>query len=93
MLVGSGAAHDSFKEIEKSPLEFTELRFLPPFSPDPDPIEQVFAKLKHWLWKAKVRDREKFWLKACGILESIEPDQCADNLRHAGYVATSVSQA
>ena len=64
-----------------------ELRFLPPYSPDPDPIEQVFAKLKHWLRKAKVRDREKLWLKACGILEKIQPDECANYLRHAGYVA------
>ena len=50
-----------------------ELRFLLPCSPDPDLIEQVFAKLKHWMRKAKVRNREKLWPEACGILESIKP--------------------
>ena len=65
-----------------------ELRFLPPYSPDLNPIEQVFAKLKHWLRKAKVRDREKLWRKACAILESIKPDECANYLRNAGYVST-----
>ena len=64
-----------------------ELRFLPPYSPDLNPIEQVFAKLKHWLRKAEARDREKLWLEACGILERIEPGECANYLRHAGYVA------
>ena len=65
-----------------------ELRFLPPYSPDFNPIEQVFAKLKHWLRKAKERDREKLWGNACGILESIKPDECVNYLRHSGYLAT-----
>ena len=43
--------------------------------------------VKHWMRKAKVRDREKLWLEACGILERIQPDECASCLRHAGYVA------
>ena len=55
--------------------------------PDLNPIEQVFAKLKHWLRKAEVRDREKLWLNACGILEKIQPDDCTNYLGHAGYVA------
>ena len=40
--------------------------------------------------KAKVRDREKLWPEACGILERIEPGECANYLRHAGYVANKV---
>ena len=71
--------------------ESGELRFLLPCSPGPDPIEQVFAKLKHGLRKAKVRDREKLWRKACGILESIKPNECANYLRHEGYVAKIIS--
>ena len=65
-----------------------ELRFLPPCSPDFNPIKQVFAKLRHWLRKANERDREKLWGKVCGILESIKPGECDNCLRHAGYIAT-----
>ena len=38
-----------------------ELRFLPPYSPDLNPIEQVFAKLKHLLRRAQARTKEALW--------------------------------
>ena len=43
--------------------------------------------VKHWMRNAKVRDREMLWLEACGILERIQPDECANCLRHAAFVA------
>ena len=64
------------------------LRFLPPYSPDFNPIEQVFAKLKAFLRKYKPRcfdDVETLVKKA---LDLFEPDECGNYVRHCGYRLT-----
>lgn len=63
------------------------LMFLPPYSPDLNPIEQVFAKLKHWLRDARTRDRETLWRKIGAILEKFTPQECANYLENAGYAS------
>jgi transposase len=64
------------------------LLFLPPYSPDLNPIEQAFAKLKHWLRKAAPRSREALWRTAGTILERFPQDECANYLAKAGYAST-----
>jgi len=63
------------------------LLFLPPYSPDLNPIEQAFAKLKHWLRHARTRSRETLWRAVGAILDRISPDECANYLENAGYAS------
>lgn len=63
------------------------LLFLPPYSPDLNPIEQVFAKLKHLLRKAAERTRDKTWDRIGKILEQFKPDECANYLTNSGYAS------
>jgi transposase len=60
-------------------------RFLPAYSPDLDPIEQVFAKLKNALRKMARRTVDALW-DAIGIaLNDFSPDECFNYLKNAGY--------
>jgi transposase len=64
-----------------------ELRFLPPYSPDLDPIEQAFAKFKTILRKLARRTLEGLW-SACAIAtEQIQPTDCRNFFIHAGYAS------
>ncbi len=61
------------------------LVFLPAYSPDLNPIEQVFAKLKALLRKAAVRSKETLWTTIGTILDEFKSDECMRYLAHAGY--------
>lgn len=61
------------------------LLFLPPYSPDLNPIEQVFAKLKHLLRKAAERTQQATWQRIGSILDTFQPQECANYFRNAGY--------
>ena len=63
------------------------LVFLPPYSPDLNPIEQVFAKLKHLMRKACERTMEATWKRSGEILTRFTPDECARYLLNSGYVS------
>lgn len=62
-----------------------KLFFLPPYSPDLNPIEQVFAKLKHLMRKNQPRDVEATWRKVGELLELFSPAECANYLVNSGY--------
>ncbi len=64
------------------------LPFLPPCSPDPDPIEQAFAKLKHWLRDAQPRCRETLRRSIGDTLSKFKPRECANYIVNAGYAST-----
>jgi Transposase and inactivated derivatives len=64
-----------------------KLLFLPPYSPDLNPIEQVFAKLKHLLRKAKKRTVEATWKCIGDLLDQFSPAECANYLRNSGYAS------
>jgi transposase len=63
------------------------LIFLPPYSPDLNPIEQVFAKLKQLLRRMKTRTVEATHHALGQVLAAFEPTECANYLAHAGYVS------
>ena len=63
------------------------LFFLPPYSPDLNPIEQVFAKLKTLLRKAEERTIEGVTKRIGTLLECCTPDECANYVRNAGYAS------
>lgn len=61
------------------------LRYLPPYSPDLNPIEQLFAKIKALLRKAAKRAITELWDEIGKILDTIDPIECHNYLRNAGY--------
>jgi transposase len=64
-----------------------KLFFLPPYSPDLNPIEQVFAKLKTLLRKAAERTVEATWKRIGTLLEHFPPHECANYFANAGYAS------
>ncbi len=63
------------------------LFFLPPYSPDLNPIEQVFAKLKTLLRKAAERTVEATWKRIGALLRTFSPQECSNYFRNAGYAS------
>ena len=63
-----------------------KLFFLPKYSPDLNPIEQVFAKLKHLLRKAAARTVETVCAAIGEILGTFTPQECANYFRNSGYL-------
>lgn len=63
-----------------------QLVFLPPYSPDLNPIEQVFSKLKHMLRKANARTEEVVLAAIAHVLSTFTSAECSNYFRHAGYV-------
>ncbi len=61
------------------------LLFVPPYSPDLNPIEQVFAKLKTLLRKADERSITTVWQRIGSLLDRFPPAECANYLRNSGY--------
>jgi transposase len=64
-----------------------KLLFLPPYSPDLNPIEQVFAKLKALLRKAQERSVEATWKRIGALLDDFSPSECANYFRNSGYAS------
>lgn len=64
------------------------LLYLPPYSPDLNPIENAFSKLKGLLRKAAERTVEGLWAAIGRLLDQFGPAECRRYLRHCGYDAT-----
>jgi transposase len=65
-----------------------QLLYLPPYSPDLNPIEQAFAKLKALLRKRGERTVEGLWTFLGGALDLFTPNECQNYFKHCGYSAT-----
>lgn len=63
------------------------LIFLPAYSPDLNPIEQVFAKLKHLMRSAQSRTVEETWRKVGQLLDLFSPEECTNYLKNSGYAS------
>ena len=61
------------------------LRYLPPYSPDLNPIEQSFAKLKGLLRKTQARTLEALWSAVGALLDLFGASECERYIRHCGY--------
>jgi len=62
--------------------------FLPQYSPDLNPIEQLFAKLKTLLRKADERSIQSTWQRIGQLLEAFAPEECANYFKNAGYASS-----
>jgi transposase len=65
-----------------------ELRYLPPYSPDFNPIEKAFSELKAHLRKAAERTQEGLWTKIGALLPLVTPTHAANYFAAAGYEPT-----
>jgi transposase len=66
------------------------LWFLPPYSPDLNPIEQTFAKIKHGMRCAQKRSVPDTWRHVGKLLEAIPPNECANYFANAGYASVKM---
>lgn len=64
-----------------------ELRYLPAYSPDLNPIENAYAKIKSDLRKGAARTVHALWKLVGRSVKAIAPSECAGYFRHAGYRA------
>jgi transposase len=65
-----------------------QIRFLPPYSPDVDPIEMAFAKLKAFLRAARPRAFDQVIALPAAALALFTPRECRNYIRHCGYRLT-----
>jgi transposase len=65
------------------------LLYLPPYSPDLNPIEQAFAKLKALLRAKALRTVDALWNALGSLVACFTPEECRNFLRHAGYFWSS----
>jgi transposase len=63
------------------------LRYLPPYSPDLNPIEQTFAKIKHWMRTVQKRTVEDIWRYIGELVATIQPRECINYFTNAGYAS------
>jgi transposase len=64
------------------------IRYLPPYSPDLNPIEKLFSKLKALLKKAAVRTIDALWSEVGSLLSCFSEEECRNYFRSSGYVCT-----
>jgi transposase len=62
--------------------------YLPPYSPDYNPIEKVWAKVKALLRRAEARTTEALWDAIGAALRAVTPEDCKNCFAHCGYPAT-----
>jgi len=65
------------------------LWYLPPYSPDLNPIEQAFAKIKHWMRLAQMRTIDDTWRHIGRLVENIQPAECANYFANTGYASVN----
>lgn len=70
-----------------------ELLFLPPYSPDLNPIEMIFSKVKSLLRSLACRTRELLWSSMQPVLDQITPTDATNCFHHCGYHATPGSMS
>ena len=82
------ASHKSIRTKDLIEAAGAELKFLPPYSPDLNPIEKVFSKLKSILKKLEPRSRPKLWDAITHAIEKITPSDCRNCFKSCGYHTT-----
>ena len=79
------AAHEAAGVPEAIAAAGASLLYLPPYSPDLNPIEQMFAKLKALLRKAAARTRDALWEAIGRLLDAFSPAECRNYIENTGY--------
>ena len=79
------SSHKGTKARELIKAVGAELVFLPPYSPDFNPIEMAFSKLKALLRKAAARSIDELWSVVANCLSAFKPEECRHYFEAAGY--------
>lgn len=87
LILDNLSTHKIQKVAELAAAWGAAVRYLPPYSPDFNPIEQAFAKLKAHLRQAAARTAEELTEAVGGALNSFSPQQCRGFFRHAQYAS------
>jgi transposase len=66
------------------------LLFLPPYSPDLNPIEQAFAKIKHWMRHAQKHTIEDACAYIGTLVATIQPGECQNYFENDGYASVKI---
>ena len=66
------------------------LWYLPPYSPDLNPIEQAFSKIKHWMRDAQRRSVQDTWQYVGALVQTLSPDECDNYFLNAGYASAKI---
>lgn len=82
------SSHKGMKVREMIEAAGASLRYLPPYSPDLNPIENAFAKLKALLRKAAERTVDALWSTIGRLMPCFTPKECRNYFAAAGYAAT-----
>ncbi len=88
VLLDNLGSHKSPKVRAAIAAEGAELRFLPRYSPDRNPIERMFSKRKTLLRKASERSVEALWSRSGELLDNFPPNECENYFKAAGYRPT-----
>jgi len=83
------SSHKRVRTIELIESAGAELEFLPPYSPDLNPIEMVFSKIKQLLRSMACRTKEKLWDAMQSVLDRVTATDAANCFRHCGYTLQS----
>ena len=79
------SSHKRTRTRERIEAAGARVLFLPPYSPDLNPIEMIFAKAKQLLRSLACRTREQLWTKMQSVLDQITSSDAANCFRHCGY--------
>lgn len=85
VVLGNLAAHKVAGVEQAVRAAGAAIMYLPPYSPDSNPIEQAFAKLKALLRKTAARTRDTLWAAIGRSLGSFSPNECRNHLANSGY--------
>jgi transposase len=78
-------SHKSAKAVARIEAAGARALYLPPYSPDLNPIEKVFSKVKAFLRFAAARTRAALWDAIASALDTVTPEDCRNVFRSCGY--------
>lgn len=81
------SSHKSAAVAEAIETAGATIHYLPPYSPDMNPIEKIFSKIKAWLRSAQARTEAALYDAIANALRSVTPTDCCNCFRAAGYRA------
>ena len=87
LIMDNLSSHKNPMALEKIRETGAEVRFLPPYSPDLNPIEQVFSKIKTHLRRLAVRTERKLYNAIGKAIDAVTSDDCLNCFRNSGYLA------
>ena len=79
------SSHKSARVLELLRAQGNDLIFLPPYSPDLNPIEMAFSKLKTLIRKAATRTYDALWRTVGAVCDLFKPHECMNYFKAAGY--------